>query len=61
VLKILKQELQGNPDAGAKFLAMWECERTMMEAGHREWLGLMIEADWFGQPLAGGVVGAGAG
>jgi hypothetical protein len=47
VLDNLKQELQGDTDAGAKFLALWDCERTM-EAEHREWLRLMIEAEWFG-------------
>jgi hypothetical protein len=47
VLCNLKQELQRETDAGAKFVAMGECERTM-EAEHREWLRLMIEAEWFG-------------
>jgi hypothetical protein len=29
------------------FRLLWQCER-IMEVEHREWLRLMIEAEWFG-------------
>ena len=29
------------------FRLLWQCER-IMEVEHREWLRLMIKAEWFG-------------
>ena len=46
-LEKLREELQGATDAAMIFRLLWQCER-IMEVEHREWLRLMIEAEWFG-------------
>jgi hypothetical protein len=46
-LEKLRQELQQETDADAIFRLLSQCER-IMEIEHREWLRLMIEAEWFG-------------
>jgi hypothetical protein len=46
-LEKLRQELQQETDADAIFRLLWQCKR-IMEFEHREWLRLMIEAEWFG-------------
>jgi hypothetical protein len=43
----LRKELQQETDADTIFRLLWQCER-IMEVEHREWLRLMIEAEWFG-------------
>lgn len=43
----LRQELARERDAAAIFRLLWQCEQ-IMDAEHREWLRLMIEAEWFG-------------
>jgi hypothetical protein len=39
--------LQRETDAATIFRLLWQCER-IMDNEHREWLRLMIEAEWFG-------------
>jgi hypothetical protein len=46
-LERLAERLQRENDPAALWYAMWCCEQ-MMDAEHREWLRLMIEAEWFG-------------
>jgi hypothetical protein len=46
-LRQLRQELQEETEATAIFRLLWQCER-IMEVEHREWLRLMMEAEWFG-------------
>jgi hypothetical protein len=46
-LEKLREELQGVSDADTAFRLLWQCER-LMDNEHREWLRLMIEAEWFG-------------
>lgn len=43
----LAERLQREDDPVALWYAMWCCEQ-IMDAEHREWLRLMIEAEWFG-------------
>jgi hypothetical protein len=46
-LEKLREELRRETDADTTFRLLWQCER-IMEIEHREWLRLMIEAEWFG-------------
>jgi hypothetical protein len=43
----LAERLRREHDPTALFYVMWCCEQ-IMDAEHREWLRLMIEAEWFG-------------
>jgi hypothetical protein len=46
-LEKLREELRRETEADAVFRLLWQCER-IMDIEHREWLRLMIEAEWFG-------------
>jgi hypothetical protein len=43
----LAERVRRESDPTALFYAMWCCEQ-ILDAEHREWLRLMIEAEWFG-------------
>ncbi|MEO6391034.1 MAG: hypothetical protein ABIP75_04225 [Pyrinomonadaceae bacterium] len=46
-LNLLKERLKSEQDAKTVFYQLWVCEQVL-ESEHREWLRLMIEAEWFG-------------
>ena len=46
-LEKLREVFQQERDAAMIFRLLWQCER-IREVEHREWLRLMIEAEWFG-------------
>jgi len=43
----LAQRLDEAKGLQAKFVIMWQCEHVL-ESDHREWLRLMLEAEWYG-------------
>jgi hypothetical protein len=43
----LEEKLQKETEPEEIFRDLWRCEQVM-KAEHREWLSLMIEAEWFG-------------
>jgi hypothetical protein len=45
-LASIDSALQRATDARSQFLGLWLCEETL-ETEHREWLRLMLEAEWF--------------
>lgn len=47
ILSKLSDRLRSAPDAAAAFREMGFCEQ-IFEANHREWMRLMVEAEWFG-------------
>jgi hypothetical protein len=45
-LASIKSALEHATGPRSQFLALWSCEQTL-ENEHREWLRLMLEAEWF--------------